>query len=135
MIKLKNLISDGISDKPFQFKKLGEPIKGTFIGYHGTGQRFRKFNTKYGADGLIWFTSHKQQVLDNDTGACGKGYIITAEITMNNPAGWDEYEKKFIGELKRDGYDGVILDSTEDDIVHCFVWDTKQIKILKTEKV
>jgi hypothetical protein len=105
--------------------------KQKLIGYHGTGGRFRKFNLKYSTQGIIWFTSNKQEVLDGNVGAQGRGFIITAQITMQNPAGWDEYHKKSIGELQRDGYDGVILDSTEDNNVDYFVWNTKQIKILK----
>lgn len=105
------------------------------IGYHGTGIRFQKFNLKYSTQGIIWFTSNKQEILDGNVGAQGKGFIITAEIAITNPAGWDEYHKKSIGELIRDGYDGVILDNTESQDKDYFVWDTKQIKILKTEKV
>lgn len=120
MIKLKRLLAE-------ETQKI--------IGYHGTGIRFQKFNLKYSTQGIIWFTSNKQEILDGNVGAQGKGFIITAEIAITNPAGWDEYHKKSIGELIRDGYDGVILDNTESQDKDYFVWDTKQIKILKTEKV
>ena len=107
----------------------------TKLVYHGTGIRFRKFNLKYSTQGIVWFTSDKQSIINGENGAAGKGYIITAKVTMKNPAGWDLYHKKSIEELIRDGYDGVILDSTENKQIDCFVWNTDQIKIVKVEKV
>lgn len=119
MIKLKSLISEGNN--------------ASLVVYHGTGAKFRKFNLNYSAQGIIWFTSNKDDIKSGETGASGKGYIITANVTMNNPAGWDEYHKFSVGELKGLKYDGVIL--PKDGGFDCFVWDTNQIKILKVERV
>lgn len=103
------------------------------IVYHGTGSKFRKFNLKKSTMGIIWFTSDKQKIINNDTGAGGKGYIITAKVIINNPAGWNEYDKYSLYELQHHGYDGAILkDGNEFD---CFVFSSDQIKILKIEKV
>jgi hypothetical protein len=107
----------------------------TYIGYHGTGVKFRRFNLDYSTMGVIWFTSNKQEILDGNVGANGRGYIVTAELTIKNPAGWKEYDLKSIAELKRDGYDGVILNGSDSQDVTYMVWNTKQIKILKVEDV
>jgi hypothetical protein len=120
MIKLKSLLSEGI-------QKL--------IVYHGTGERFRKFDLNRSTQGIIWFTSDKDSIASGENGAYGRKYIITAEVLMKNPAGWDEYHKKSVGELQRDNFDGVILPDDNDRNFDCFVWNTNQIKILKFEKV
>ena len=102
--------------------------------YHGTSAKFTKFNLKMTTHDIIWFTSDKNKILKNEAGAQGKGYIITAEVTINKPAGWKEYDKLGLWELKRE-FDGVILTDGNEDNFDCFVFDPKQIKILKTEKV
>lgn len=102
--------------------------------YHGTGANFRRFNLKNSTQGIIWFTSNKNKIINREAGASGNGFIITAEVTINNPAGWDEYHRLGIGELKRDGFDGVILEDSPNEF-DCFVFDPRQIKILKKERV
>ncbi len=96
--------------------------------------KFDKFSLKPTAQGIIWFTSNKQKIIDKETGASGHGYIITAEVIINNPALWDAYDKYSLGELRRDGYDGSIL-YTENEEFDCFVFSLTQIKIKKIEKV
>lgn len=118
MIKLKSLLEN----------------KNSMIVYHGTGAKFRKFNLKKSAQGIIWFTSNKEKIKSNDIGANSRGYIITAEVTINNPAGWNEYQKYLLGQLKGLGYDGVILPEKNNHF-DCFVFDPKQIKILNYEKI
>ena len=119
MIKLKSLLS--------------ENIKGKLTVYHGTRAPFKTFNIKNSTQGIIWFTSNKEKIINGEVGANGKGYIITATITINNPAGWDEYDKYSLGELKRDNYDGGILPDGNGGF-DCFVFSNKQIKILGIEK-
>jgi hypothetical protein len=119
MIKLKSLLS--------------ENIKGKLTVYHGTRAPFKTFNIKNSTQGIIWFTSNKEKIINGEVGANGKGYIITANVTINNPAGWDEYDKYSLGELRRDNYDGAIL-SDGNDGFDCFVFSNKQIKILGIEK-
>lgn len=102
--------------------------------YHGTDTKFRKFSLKRSAQGIIWFTSDRQKIIDGEVGASGKGYIVTAQVTINNPAGWEEYDKLLLAQLKHMGYDGVIL-SSGDGQFDCFVFSPSQIKILKVEKI
>ena len=33
--------------------------------YHGTGLKFRKFNLKYSTQGIVWFTSDKNKILNS----------------------------------------------------------------------
>ena len=119
MIKLKSLLS--------------ENIKGKLTVYHGTRAPFKTFNIKNSTQGIIWFTSNKEKIVNGEVGANGKGYIITANVTINNPAGWDEYDKYGLCELKRDRYDGAILPDGNGGF-DCFVFSNKQIKILGIEK-
>jgi hypothetical protein len=120
MIKLKDLLNE-IQSKPLTV-------------YHGTGSKFKKFDLKKTTQGIIWFTSDKNKILSNDAGAQGKGYLITAEVAINNPAGWDEYDKLGLGQIKGNGFDGVILKDADGQF-DCFVFSPRQIKIIKSEKI
>jgi hypothetical protein len=104
------------------------------IVYHGTDKRFKRFNITKSVMGHIWFTSNKDKILKGEAGAAGRGYIISAEVTFSKPAGWDQYERLSTAELKRDGYDGVILPEN-DGTSHfdCIAFSTSQIKILKID--
>lgn len=120
MIKLKDLLNE-IQSKPLTV-------------YHGTGSKFKKFDLKKTTQGIIWFTSDKNKILSNEAGAQGKGYLITAEVAINNPAGWDEYDKLGLGQIKGNGFDGVILKDADGQF-DCFVFSPRQIKIIKSEKI
>lgn len=102
--------------------------------YHGTSSKFNKFDLNKSTQGIIWFTSDKDKILKGEAGAQGKGYIITAEVDIKNPAGWKEYDKLGLFQLERE-YDGVILPSGDGGEFDCFVFDPNQVKIIKTEKV
>lgn len=103
--------------------------------YHVTNKEFRRFSLKTATQGIIWFTDSIESIKKGETGAAlkGKERIIKCEIELNNPAGWNEYEKYGIGQLKGLKYDGVILpmNDIENDYI---VFNTKQIKKMKTLK-
>ena len=87
--------------------------------YHGTNHEFDRFDMSKSAQGIIWFTDSIDSIKNGEHGA-GNKYILTRYITLNNPAGWPEYEKYSLGELDHMGYDGVILphgDGVNDYIV------------------
>jgi hypothetical protein len=111
-----------------------EETKRPMVVYHGTDVRLRRFNLQKSTFGTIWFTSDKKKILAGTAGASGRGYIVTAEVTINNPAGWNEYEKLVIDQFEGMGYDGAILPDP-DGHFDCFVLSLKQIKILNVEKV
>lgn len=112
---------------------LNEAQRPPLVVYHGTDTDFKKFDLNKSTQGIIWFTSDKNKILANEAGAQGKGYVLTAEVTINNPAGWDEYEKLMLGQIKGNGFDGVIL--PEGEQFDCFVFSPRQVKILKSEKI
>lgn len=97
----------------------------TFKVYHGTNNKFDDFDLDLSTDGVIWFTDSIDSIKNNVTGGEGNKYILTRTIKLNNPAGWDEYEKYSIGELINNGYDGVIL--PDDDKVDFIVFNLSSI--------
>lgn len=88
-----------------------QPVKGVVV-YHGTNEKFDKFDfDKSMASGGVWFSSSKDDIKDGTSGAAGTKYILKRTLTLNKPAGWDEYDKFMIDQLVNDGYDGVVLPS------------------------
>ena len=114
-----------------QLNKLINLNENKYIVYHTTNENFEKFDLKKTAQGIIWFTDSLSSIQNKTTGANGFGKIMKREITLNNPAGWDEYEKYGIQELKEMGYDGVILpNENENDFI---VFYPKNIHIIKED--
>jgi len=104
--------------------------------YHGTSETFKKFSMMKSTMGQIWFTSDRDKILKREAGAGGHGYIVTAEVTFLQPAGWEQYEKMSMAELKRDGYDGAILPENDGtNNFDCVVYSQNQVKVLKIDKV
>jgi len=96
-----------------------------YIVYHGTDTKFDNFSLDHAWDGF-WFTDNVTALKNREVGAAGGKYIMKREITLKNPAGWDEYDKYSIDELIADGYDGVIL--PESDRTDYLVFEPKNIK-------
>lgn len=127
-------------NKNWNFVKLFESVNGVeldensplplreqeYIVYHGTNNQFDKFDLNKATQGIIWFTDSIDSIKNNTHGGMGSKYIMTRKIILNNPAGWDEYEKYGIGQLKQLGYDGVILPSGDE--TSFIVFSPKSIK-------
>jgi hypothetical protein len=97
--------------------------------YHSTDDKFEDFSLDYTWDGF-WFTDNIDALKNKEAGASGGKYIMTRYITLNKPAGWDEYDKYSVGELIKMGYDGVIL--PEDNRIDYLVFNSDSIsKTLK----
>ena len=95
--------------------------------HHVSTENFTVFDPdKAAMGGIIWFTSDKSKIESGETGAGlrpgKKRFVIDAHLSIKKMAGWDEYDKFGIGELKGMGYDGIKLD---DDYV---VFEPTQIK-------
>lgn len=101
----------------------GEPR----VVYHGTSKKFSKFSLKKTPQPIIWFTTNKDAITSGDVGAAGSGHIMELYISLQNPAGWPEYEKYGLGQLKGLGYDGAILPSPDGNY-DGFVFEPSQIK-------
>lgn len=101
----------------------GEPR----VVYHGTSKKFSQFNLKKAPQPIIWFTTNKDAIASGDVGAAGKGHVMELYVSLQNPAGWKEYEKYGLGQLKGLGYDGAILPSSDGNY-DGFVFSPTQIK-------
>jgi 2'-5' RNA ligase/GGDEF domain-containing protein len=99
------------------------------IVYHGTSAPFDRVDMSKGAQGTFWLTTDKGAIERGESGATGNSHILSAYVSIKNPAGWDEYDKKSIGELIRDGYDGVIL--PEDGQSNIVAFEPEQVRIIK----
>jgi hypothetical protein len=98
-----------------------------YVVYHGTNNKFGRFSLAKSLQGIIWFTDSIDTIKNNEHGGQGSRYIMKRTITLNNPAGWPEYEKYGIGQLKSLGYDGVIL--PQGDHNDFIVFNPKQIRV------
>lgn len=109
----------------------GNPL----VVYHGTTKDFVKFDKKMATmGGITWFSSDPKtaDVFAGSKGDPGMSQfeeganIKPLYISMKNPAGWEEYDKFGLGELKSRGYDGAIL--KDGDEITGFVFEPTQIK-------
>jgi len=97
----------------------GEPL----VCYHGTSKKINKFNRKYSAQGVFWFTLDDDKIKRGESGASSAKVLIEVFINAKNIAGWDEYNKLGLGQIKERGFDAIKLD---DDYV---VFEPNQIKL------
>ena len=94
--------------------------------YHGTNQVFDKFDFNKATQGIVWFTDSIDSIKNQEHGGQGSKIIMTRYITINNPAGWEQYEKYGLQQLEDMGYDGVIL--PQEGKNDFFVFSNKQIR-------
>lgn len=101
-----------VEKKKYTKKNLTEAIGPV---YHGTNDKFEKFDLDKTTMGDIWFSSNRETIERGESGARGTKYIM--ERYLNIPeeklAGWDLYEKRGLCELRNMGYRGVKLPSEE----------------------
>lgn len=97
--------------------------------YHGSSSSIAKFDRDFSAQGVFWFTEDKDKILRGESGASSTKYIIEVMLTVSKTAGWDEYDKLALAQIKSEGFDSIQLD---DDWV---IFDNKNIKILNIEKI
>ena len=100
----------------------------TFTAYHGSNVPIKDFDPDQGAQGVIWFTEDKDKIKRGESGANSSKYIMEVELTVRNPAGWDDYDKKYLQQIKEEGYDSIQLD---DDWI---IFDPANIRVTGTEE-
>ena len=105
----------------------------TYKVYHGTNQQFDKFDFNKATQGIVWFTDSIDSIKNQEHGGQGNKYIMTRYITINNPAGWDEYEKYGLQQLEDMGYDGVIL--PQGNKTDYFVFSNKSIRKAEPKEI
>jgi len=92
--------------------------------YHGSDVQIRRFDPRYSAQGVFWFSTDKDKILRGESGAVSTKHLIKALLHVDKTAGWDEYDRHSLDELESLGYDSIHLD---DDWV---IFDPKRIKIV-----
>jgi hypothetical protein len=100
--------------------------------YHGSTSEFKKFDFNQSYQKIAWFTDSIESIESGEAGAKSAKYIMQFKIKIDNPAGWPEYKKYGIGQMKEQGYDGIILKSGE--ATNFIVFKPSQIKYVKTIK-
>lgn len=108
----------------------GQPM----VLYHGTGQKFRKFSLKNTTQGILWFTTNRESILNGSVGASGSGRIVSVYLKLENPASWEEYGKLMLGQLKSYGFDGAALPDGDGNF-DAFVFSPSQVKIISNVEV
>jgi hypothetical protein len=78
--------------------------------YHGTAEMFDEFDPDKTMDGMFWFTSNIDDIKSGVSGAVSSKVIMPVKLNINNPAGWEQYDKLMIQQIIEQGYDGIILD-------------------------
>lgn len=97
--------------------------------FHGTKEPFSKVDMSRGAQGVFWLTSNLGALERGEVGANSSRTVLRCYVRMVNPAGWDEYDKYSLGELRGKGYDGVVLEDP-DGTFDAIVFKPNQVKIL-----
>lgn len=98
------------------------------IAYHGGNKPIRRFAYKYSAQGVFWFSEDRDKIVRGESGAASTKYIMKCELTVDKTAGWAEYDKYLLAQLKNWGYDSIKLD---DDWV---AFDSRRIKVLEVQQ-
>jgi len=131
MKELKKLIRETIFDVDnfknwFKDSKVIDSDGKPLMCYHQTQAKFTKFDIKRSYTYSFWFTSSKDKIDSGETGAGTKPGVpiitMAVYLSIQNMAGWDEYEKYGVGQLIEMGFDGIKLN---DDYV---VFEPNQIK-------
>jgi hypothetical protein len=92
--------------------------------YHGSNVRIRRFDSSFSAQGVFWFSEDLGRICAGESGACSIKHVMTVDLTVKKTAGWSEYERLSLWELREAGYDSVLLD--EDWLI----FDAKNVRVI-----
>lgn len=95
--------------------------------YHGTKTDFDAFDPDRVIGSQFWSTTDKAAIESGDVGAQGKGVIKELYHNIQNPSGWDEYDKFGIDELIAKGHDGLRLPDSDGQVTYV-AFDPKQYR-------
>ena len=96
----------------------------TIDAYHGTGDfKGNQFDRDLSGQGVFWFSESKSKIESGESGAVGFSDVLHVKLKSENPAGWDEYDRYFLEQIKDMGFDSIHLD---DDWI---VFEPEQIKL------
>ena len=135
--KSKGLL-DGATTISDKMKILSDAMDNTTetIIYHGTGAKFKDFDTTKSADGSIWFTNLKSEIESGASGASSSGRIIARTIDENNLrlATREQSDKFLDDQLIQQGFDGIKLDDLGDGIVNYKIFNPKKLNRITKNK-
>lgn len=94
--------------------------------YHGTDTDFDTFDIDRSIGGQYWFTTDRAAIEKGEVGAQRRGVVKEVFLSLQNPAGWAEYDKYGIDELIGLGYDGLELNDQGQTVYVAF--EPEQIK-------
>lgn len=77
--------------------------------YHGSNKLFNKFDTIHTAQGILWFSEDLNDILSGNSGALSSKYIYEVQLNVSNPAGWEEYDKLYLDQIRQQGFDSIHL--------------------------
>ena len=105
-----------LAQEALKYKSADEFVRshGTPI-YHGSDKKINTFSNKKGSQGVIWFADNPKPITSGESGAQGIKYINERVTTGKKFAGWDEYEKYGLGQIKDMGFDGIKLPTSMQD--------------------
>jgi hypothetical protein len=95
--------------------------------YHGTDTDFVEFDPERSPGDQYWSTTNREAVERGEVGAAGHGVVKEMYHSIQNPAGWDEYEDLFTDQIKGKGHDGLKLPDP-DGHATMVAYDPKQYK-------
>ena len=96
--------------------------------YHGGPVAIKRFSPKYGAQGVMWFTTDRAAIVGGTSGAVSSKWIMTVTLRVDRTAGWDLYDKLFLEEIRSRGYDSINLDD------NWVIFDAKRVKVVRAER-
>lgn len=118
-ILLGQIYSESSNDVESAAHRAGYTVKA----YHGTREfKGNKFNRDYSVQGVFWFSEDLENIKSGQSGAAGFSKIIQVYLNPGKVAGWKEYEKLFLSQIKDMGFDSIKLD---DDWI---IFDPHRIK-------
>jgi hypothetical protein len=100
----------------------GKPL----VVYHGTSAKFSVFDKKRAIGSQFWFTSSKAKIEAGEVGASGRGHVMAVYLSIQNPAGWKQYDQLMLAQIRSQGHDGIIL--PDDDESTYIVFNANQVK-------
>jgi hypothetical protein len=101
--------------------------------WHVSNHKFRRFSLANAAQGILWFAKDRDDLVRNLHGANINSrrpvYLYEVKTTARNPAGWDEYDKLYLDQIRQMGFDSIDLD---DDVV---IFDPKDVRVVEVEEI
>ena len=116
-----------------KYKTAEEFVKSQPVIYHGTNEKFSKFDLNKHEGGVVYFTDSLGDFgAENKSGAVGTKNIMERYLKPDlKLGGYDEADKFYTDQLKKDGYDGLKLE--KDGSVWYEIYDPNKSLVTKSQ--